>query len=79
MSLIFTQQYKMALPTSGVVCTYTPPSGQDITVYLARFQDILSQLNTIKNKELARERIKYLIEDITEVITNAKNSATDSS
>lgn len=64
----------MALPTNGLVCKYTPPSGQDITVYLARLQDILGQLNTIKNKELTRERLKYLIEDITAVITNAKNS-----
>ena len=69
----------MALPTNGVVCKYTPPDGHDITVYLARLQDIIGQLNTTKNKDLARERIKYLIEDITEVITNAKNSKDDSS
>ena len=53
-------------------CTYTPPPGQDITPYMLRLQNIITQLNTVKDKRITLERIDLLIADITAVISETK-------
>ena len=61
----------MATPKKQT-CVYTPPEGQDITVYLVRLQSILDQLNIQKDKTRAQDRLNLLIEDITRVLDAAK-------
>jgi hypothetical protein len=53
-------------------CVYTPPEGQDITIYLVRLQSILDQLNIQHDKIRTQDRLKLLIDDITRVLDAAK-------
>jgi predicted acetyltransferase len=53
-------------------CTYTPPPGQDITPYMIRLQDIITQLNIVKDKRITLERIDLLIAEITTAISETK-------
>lgn len=59
------------MPTK-TLCTFTPPEGQDINIYLVRLQGIIDQLNTQKNKNISRERVQLLIDDINRVIDPPK-------
>jgi len=57
---------------TGKVCIYTPPDGVELTPYLVRLISIIQQLDTLQNKELAKERLQMLIDDITRVIKALK-------
>lgn len=59
-----------------MTCTYTPPADQDISVYLKRLNDIISQLNNNKDIAIATERLELLQGDIRAVITKVKAETT---
>jgi hypothetical protein len=58
--------------SSKVVCTFTPPEGQDINIYLVRLMAIIDQLNTQKKKDITRERVQLLIDDINRILEPPK-------
>ena len=59
-----------------MTCTYTPPVDQDITVYMTRLNDIITQLNNKKDIVIATERLDLLKGDIRAVITKTTTSTT---
>jgi len=58
-----------------VVCTYTPPQGQDIAPYLTALLTIIESLNNYSNnKDFALKNIQKLIDELDAVINAAKAS-----
>lgn len=55
-------------------CSYTPPPGQDMNVYILRLTSLITQLNETKNKNTALQRLQLLIDDVQSVINDLKKT-----
>jgi hypothetical protein len=50
-------------------CKYTPPKEKDINLYIMRLNNVLIQLNTLKDPKIALQRLEFLESEL-DIILN---------